>query len=584
MAGKFSIEAVFKAIDRVSAPVSRMQNRVSKFARGASRRFRDLNRQVDKLATGFKATGIAAAASLLIVGSAMGDVVRTGAQFEQTLVSAAAKFPEGIRKGTKEFQALEEIARQTGATTEFTASQAASGLNFLAMAGFNAQQSIAALPAVVDLATAAGVDLATASDIATDSLGAFGLATKDATQLGKNLARVNDVLAKTTTTANTSMEAMFEAVVKGAPDFTKGGQSLETFSALVGTLANSGKKGAEAGTALRNVILRLASPAKEAQEIMDDLGINVQDSNGNFRDAIDILGDFEKATKGMGEVQRTAALSTVFGARAVGSVNILLSAGTKELRDYRMQLEAAGGAAQNMAGVMRDTVQGRINSLSSAIEGLKITLFSLKNTAIAGLLDSMIEWVRMIDTAFNANTELSASLIDGVLQAAKGVIQIIGLLTGAYVAMKTFTIAVTVATNAWSIALGVLKGVMFALNMVMRAGPLGAFMLLIALAGLLIANWDKVVKFITTTLNIVAGPFMALVGGLMTAFKAASGLFGGGESEIVTPQERVAKTIDERRETSTAELTIRDETGKAELTKSNNVKGIGLTLAESGAF
>ncbi|MCK5601860.1 phage tail tape measure protein, partial [Candidatus Pacearchaeota archaeon] len=212
MAKRFSIEAVFKAVDKMSAPVSRMQNRIGKFTRKMDRGLRKVNKSVGRFAQKMKKGALIVGASLAIIGAGLLNVINTGAQFDQTLVNAAAKFPGEIRKGTKEFILLEDAARQVGRTTEFTAIQSAEALNFLAMAGFNAEQSVKALPGVVDLATVAQSDLATATDIATDSLGAFGLMTKDAGKLGKNLARINDVIAKTSTTANTNIMQLFEAV------------------------------------------------------------------------------------------------------------------------------------------------------------------------------------------------------------------------------------------------------------------------------------------------------------------------------------------------------------------------------------
>lgn len=603
MASKFSVEAVFKAIDRVTAPVNRMQNAVGKFTRKMGRGLRSVNRQVDKLGKGLKKAAAIGTASLLLMGAAVTNVVATGAEFEQTLVAAAAKFPEGIRRGTEAFKVLEDVARKTGATTEFTAAQAASGLNFLAMAGFNAEQAVAALPGVVDLATAAAIDLGTASDIATDALGAFGLTTKDAVQQGKNLARVSDVLALTSIRTNTTIEALFEGIVKGAPAFTSAGQSMESFSALMGVMANSGIKGAEAGTILKNTVLRLGDPVSKAAKIMKGLGVRVADSEGNFRDILDIMGDFEKGLKGVGEVQRTAALNTVFGTRAVTGLSVQLKEGTSSIADYRKELEGAAGTSKTLAGVMRDTLQGRINSLTSATEGLKITLFKTKDSAIGGMVESLTSWVRTIDTTIGANRELTVQLIDGLGRAGKGILGIFGLLVAKFLILKSVIVTMAVVTKTWTAALIGFKVALAAIGLLMRIGPIGAILTLITLGGLLIANWDSIVSAISSAvsrirplLDALATPFKDLFGGFSSVLGAARGIFGGGEeggtaaeagaagAQIVSPQDRVAKTIEERRETSTAELTIRDKTGRAELAQKGASPGIGIKLAESGAF
>lgn len=623
MAGRFSVESVFKAVDRVTAPVRKMQSRIGRFTRSIQRGFRNANRAVNKFGQGLKRVAVVGTAALLALGAGIGSIIRTGAEFEQTLVNAAAKFPEGIRKGSEAFKELEAVARKTGATTEFTASQAAEGLNFLALAGFNAEQSMAALPGVVDLATAAQIDLGTASDIATDSLSAFGLATKDTVQLGKNLARVNDVLAKTSVTANTTIEGMFEAVVKGAADFTKGGQSIETFSALLGVMANSGKKGAEAGTALRNMMLRLAAPAKSAQRVLSQLGIKVADNQGNFRDAIDILADFERATKSMGTAQKTAALSTVFGARTVGGINILLSEGAESLREYRRMLEGASGASKEMAAVMRDTLKGSIKTLLSALEGLSLTIFSLKDKALDALVKDLTGFVRTIDAAVNANKALATELIDGLLQAGKGVLGVFGLLVAQFLIMKTVMITLTVVTKTWAVGIFILGTAvkafsafmaiarigLIAFNLAFALNPIGLITIAIAalIAGgvLLIKNWDRikatilpVIDAIKTALGFILKPITDVIGGFSTIFGAAQkfGLFGGdgaaegagaagaGAPQIVTPQARTARSIEETRETSTVDVNINDKGGNAEVVQKGKAPGVDLNLARSGAF
>jgi len=317
--------------------------------------------------------------------------------FDKAIISAGAKFGPAFAKGTEGAKELTKVTRGIGAATEFSATQAAQGLDFLSLAGFNAKQSIALLPGVVNLATATQSDLARATDIASDSLGAFGLMSKDSAVLGANLSRVMDVMAKTTTTANTNMEDLFEAVKKGAPSFTTSGQSIESFSAIAGELANSGLKGAEAGTALRNMMLRLSKPTKEAGDVIRNLGVRTQDSEGNFRDVLDILADFEKGLKGMGSAQRTAALSTVFGARTVNSVNVALKAGTLQLRQYRDSLIESKSASNALAESMRTSLEARLAKLKSSAIELGFKFFD----AFGPQIESGIESVQALLNTLN---------------------------------------------------------------------------------------------------------------------------------------------------------------------------------------
>ena len=621
MAKRFSIESVFKAIDRVTGPMRGMARNVNKFTRKMQRGFRNLNRSTDKLGRALKTVSIVAVGSLTLISVAMADVIGTGAEFEQTLVNAAVKFPEGIRRGTDAFRELEDVARQVGTTTEFTATQAAEGLNFLAFAGFNAKQSMAALPGIVDLATAAELDLGTASDIATDSLGAFGLATKDAVQQAKNLNRVVDVLALTSTSTNTDIVTMFESIKKGGATFTGAGQSIESFAALAGIMANAGLKGGESGLVLKNTMLRLSSATGPATTLLRKMNINLADSEGNFRDVLDILVDFEAGLKGMGNVQRSNALNTIFGTRAITGLNIALKSGSTSIREFRGKLKNASGTASEMAGVMRDTLQGRLNALTSVFEGLKISLLKLKQVGLEGTIEGLIDFIRVVNSTINANKELAGELGTGIFKVMKGIAGVIAILLVQFVFLKAAIISNFIVTSVWSAALFVLNGLfvtlkvvlgaaklaMVAFNIVANLNPIGAIVIavaaLIGLGFLLINNWDLIVAKIKSAASIIGkvlgavfAPFTNIIGGLGSIFTGASGLLFGSEEgkagkagadgapQMVTPQDRIAQNIEERRETSTATLTINGDTSGAELKQTNKTPGIGMTLAESGAF
>ena len=628
MAGRFSVEAVFRAVDRMSAPVSKMQNRVGKATRAMERGFRRVNRSVSGINQGLRKAAFAATAALALTGGAMADVINTGAQFEQSIVNAAAKFPGEIRKGTEAFKELELAARQVGKTTEFTAKQSAGALDFLAMAGFNAEQSVAALPGVVDLATAANLDLAQATDIASDSLGSFGLMTKDSAQLTKNLSRVNDVLAKTVTTANTDMEALFETIKDGGPVATAAGASIETFAALAGELANSGIKGSKAGTTLKNMFLKLAAPAGGAAKLLKKLGVETKDAEGNMLDITDILGQLGKGLDGVGTADRSAAIDLIFGKRAIAGVNVLLQSGSKRLKEYRGQLEGATGASKSMAAAMRDTVVGQLNSLKSAVEGVKISIFSLNKGPLSDAIKRMTEWVRANEAMIAQNIgEFFASVlnnIDGIvlgIRRVAGVLIIWGAFTMAvkagHIALVAYNLATSIFANRTKIALKALKAyqfvvtllpralvlakaAMWALNVALNANPIGLIVAgiaaLIAVAALVIIAWEPVKNFFVGLWEGILNGFKKVMGfarkfssffGFGSQDEAEAGEPGGktagGEGpQVVTPQERLSRKIEEKRETSTAEVTIRDETGKAAVTAGR--LGVGLQLQQSGAF
>jgi TP901 family phage tail tape measure protein len=497
VSSRFSISAVFKAVDDLTRPTNRMTAGVKRSMRSLRADYANANRQVTQLARNVKTgltTAMRTAATLgaAVLGAGIAYATREFVQFDNAITNASAKF-KGLNLATAEGQAkLEELnasARKVGANTQFSATEAAQGLDFLAMAGFNADQAMASLPLTVDLATVANVDLARATDIASDSLGAFGLMTEDANQLQINFTRQNDVMAKTMASTNTSMEDLFDAIKKGAPTFTAAGQSLESFNALAGILANSGVKGAEAGTQLRNIMLRLANPTAQAADVLKNLGVQTQDEAGNFRDVIDILADFENGLKGMGTAQRAAALSTVFGTRAVTGVNLLLQSGTANLTKFRDELIGAGGASADMAGIIRQSLGNQLNILKSGLIELGFQFIEAFEQNGRGALSGLIEAVQNFDITPVINTMKTLGNIFGVVF---NLVKTFGpIILGVVAAWKIYRTALLVAAAAQQI-----------LNIAMNASPLG---------------------IIITVVGLVIGAFAALalkMGGVKEAFIA----------------------------------------------------------------
>lgn len=354
------------------------------------------------LAANLASKAITTATSL--IGRGVRSVVEEYVSFDEAIGQAAAKMPEKIRRGTDAFKELEDAARAVGASTKYTATESAEALNFLAMAGFNAAQSMAALPHVTDLATSSGMDLARATDIASDALGAFNLMSSDAAVLGSNLARINDVFAKTVNTANVDMEMLYETMKDGAPAMTAAGQSVETFAALAGKMGSAGIKGSKAGMTLKNMMLQLAGPTGAAKSALKRLGIEIEDDSGNMRDIIDILGDYKRATADMGSVQRDATTDLIFGRRAISGVNILLQEGEDGLRAYRDELEAAGGTAAEVAGEIEKSLGNKLLKLKSAAIELGFKLLESFSGDGKDAIDALVETVQK----FNMK-----SIIDG---------------------------------------------------------------------------------------------------------------------------------------------------------------------------
>lgn len=520
---KYAVSTVFKSIDKMTAPVKKMQSAVGKFTTSAENGMRKLDDRMDSLRGKMKAAGTAILATSALMTAPLVDAAIVGAEFEQSLVNAAAKFPGEITKTSDAFKRLEKAARETGASTIFSASESAQALDFLAMAGFNADQAISALPGVVDLATAANIDLAKATDVASDALSMFGMMSDDSAQLGKNLQKVNDVIAKTSTSANTSVEMLFETFKESGAVATSAGQSLETVAALAGTLANSGIKGGQAGTVLKNALIRLQAPAGEASKILNRMGIAVQNQDGSMRDMITIIGDLNKATKKMGDVERNALMSKVFGMEAISGMNVLMGAGEDQLKAYRKQIELSDGAAGKMAKMMGDTVQGSYKGLMSAVEGVKISLFSLNSGALKETIDKTTEWVR-------ANNDLISTKVTDFIGGIVGFLQKYGEYIPTVLKLVGAFLAVNMALKGFIV-------VMTAANLVMAANPLVLIAAAIAsvAAGFayLVYNVDEVIASFSS-MNPVMRAILAPLNLILTAIKFIKDALQGGFGSAVT--------------------------------------------------
>ncbi len=291
------------------------------------------------------------------------SVVTMGATFEKTMATVG-----GVSRATAgELQQLTDIAKEMGATTEFTATQAAQGLQFLAMAGFTVEQSIAALPGTLDLATAGQLSLGRASDIVTDSLTAMGLGVSD-------LGRLNDVFIATITRSNTNVNMLGDSFRYAAPIASQLGVEVESLAAMFGTLANAGIKGSDAGTDLRQALLRTASAAKT-------LGLE------DGATLVDVLEELNRKQAGVNEVQK------LFGIIATKSV-LVLKSNIEQYKNLQGELQKSEGEAKKLADTMRNTLQGKFDTLNSSIEAFKMDVFEVFKKDIKDIVVFLIEAVR----------------------------------------------------------------------------------------------------------------------------------------------------------------------------------------------
>ena len=282
-----------------------------------------------------------------IAGLAIGSLgimsIKTAADFEQSMNKVSAI---GGSTG-KTLLALENQARDLGKSTVFSASEAADGMTFLAMAGFDAQQTMSAMPGVLNLAAASSTDLATSADIASNILSGLGLkASKTGTLV--------DVMAKATASANMNVVELGEAMKMSSPMAKTAGLSMQGMTAVIGKMADAGIKGGMAGTNLRAGIVKLLKPTTESKDALYDLGVSITNTDGTMRNFIDILADLEQGGAS------AADMVDIFGQRAGPSLMAAMSQGVGAIKELRTELDNSGGAAKKMADVQLQGLNGAL--------------------------------------------------------------------------------------------------------------------------------------------------------------------------------------------------------------------------------
>ncbi|CTR31259.1 phage tail tape measure protein [Escherichia coli] len=476
-----TIQQAIRRTEQYNNQLERERQALARVTR-ARERYSRAQETAGKLKTGGAlATGAAAAG-----GYAAGRFLQPAIGFgkEMSRVQALTR----IDKNSPQFKALREQALKLGSETQFTAGDAASGQAFLAMAGFTPQAIQAALPGVLSMATAGGMDLGETADIGSNILTQFGLS-------ADQMDRVGDTLTAAFTRTNTDLRALGETMKYAGPVAGKLGISLEQAAAMAGVLANMGIRGSDAGTAMRASLARLASPPKAAAEALKELGVAVSDANGKMRPMEDVLADLYKATRKYGEVDRVSFFKDIAGEEAFTSFMALVdAAGDGSLPKLRKELEGARGEAERTAKVMDNNLDGDLKSLGSAWEGLRIRIADL----IDGPLRSVTQWLTRVVSKVTALAQAHPALTRQLLIAG-----------GALLAM-------TATVGSLSLAIGVLAGPLAKLRLgfSLLTGSMNAVRLLPALWGM-----------VTGSVSLLGGAIGALfspVGLIAAAFVAAA--------------------------------------------------------------
>lgn len=397
---------------------------------------------------GAGAAGLAAGGGALYAESRF---IRPGVEFDAKMskVQALAR----VDKASNEMASLRKQARDLGATTMFSATQAADAQGFLAMAGFSAKAILDAMPGMLSLAKAGDTDLAQTADIGSNILTGFKLP-------AEQMNRVGDVLTAAFTRSNTSLYMLGETMKYVAPVAAGVGQDIETVAAMAGKLGDAGIQGSMGGTALRAIIGRLAAPPKMAADALDQLNIKTKDANGNLRQLPDILEELHKKTAKMGNAERSGFFKHIAGEEAFSGLQVLVEqAGTGELQKFVATLKQSAGEADKTAGTMADNLVGDLDELKSAFEDVGIQVEELHDKTLrrltrglAGVVSSVGEWMK-------ANPRMASALTAAAVVIA-GLIAAFGALTLALAAVLGPFIVVRYGLSMLGIQGGSLMGVL----------------------------------------------------------------------------------------------------------------------------
>ena len=416
--------------------------------------------KVGALGSAFKDVGSSMTKNLTVpIAGAGAAVVGVAAKFESAMSEVAAI----SGASGDELQALTEKAQEMGATTKFSASESAAALKYMAMAGWDTEAMLNGINGVMQLAAASGEDLASTSDIVTDAMTAFGLSADQST-------RFADVLAQTANRSNTSVALMGETFKYVAPVAGALGYSIEDASVAIGLMANSGIKGSQAGTSLKNVLTNLAKPTDQVQSYMDKLNISMVDQAGNVKPLNQLLNEMRDSFAGLTDAEKAEYAAGIAGKEGMSGLLAIVNASQSDFDKLTEAINNSNGAAQNVADVMMDNLGGQLTILKSTLEGIAISFGNILLPAIkklTGALQNFLDWL-------NGLTDSQKRLvvtIATIVAAIGPVLLIIGkLITSVASIIKVVNL---------------LKPAFAALNAVMAANPVG--IIIVAIAGLVAA-------------------------------------------------------------------------------------------------
>lgn len=363
-----------------------------------------------------------------------------GSNFESSMSNVAA-----ISGATAhEMDQLASKAEEMGAKTKFSASEAADAFGYMAMAGWKTEDMLSGIEGIMNLAAAAGSDLATTSDIVTDALTAMGYSAADAGKLA-------DVMAAASSNANTNVEMMGATFQYAAPLVGALGYSMEDTAVAIGLMANAGIKGEKAGTALRSIFTRLSAPPKECAEAMEQLGISITNTDGTMKPFSEVIDDLRKGFDGLSEAEQTQTAKNLAGQEAMSGLLAIVNAAPEDFNKLTLAVENSNGAAEKMANTMNDNVGGQITLLKSKVEGIMIKTFEKMSGSIKKAINTVsetldeVDWDAFAEGAGNV-AEKVAEFFSFIMKNGDTIVDTLKVIATAFVTYKAVSTISSVTT------------------------------------------------------------------------------------------------------------------------------------------
>jgi TP901 family phage tail tape measure protein len=499
------MEIIVRAVDQASNVLNNIGKQGEQATKNLEKSFQNAGKAMTKAGKTLSTHVTAPLAGLATVS------VATVAKFDDSMSQVAA-----ISGATgNDLERLRDLAKDLGATTRYSASQAADAMTYLALAGYDTNQILSATPGMLNLAAAAGMDLATAADIVTDTMSGFQMSAERAGEAA-------DIFAAASSKSNTNVEQLGEAMKYASSTANAAGMDLAQTAAILGVFADSGVKGSMAGTTFNAILRDMRNKAKDGAIAIGDMSIALYNADGTMRDLGSIMADVEQATKNMTTAQRDAALSAVFGSEAMRGVNILLATGSERYKELEQAMYNSTGTSQKMAKTMEDNVAGTFRALKSQMEGIMIQIGEqlapiLRDTIIPLLssfgekISNLIKWFAGLDEG----TKRTIITILGIVAAVGPVLVFLGKVVGAigtmigiFTKLKTAWAAVTTVSNLFNASL--------------LANPITwvivGIMALIAAIVLLWKNWDTVSQWLSNSWEWIKKTAMNIFQGIADFF------------------------------------------------------------------